>query len=157
MTRQVLTVLVSLMIIFSASVALAVDADKVLVHEDIAKRLVDEGLAHVAKVGAEQAAKDFMDPDSGFIKGSFYLLFYTYDGTCLALGAKPEIAGKNRWNVHDPDGVYQVQKMIENAKAGGGWVKYKYVNPVTKNVQKKKTWSKPVPGMDAFMACGIYY
>jgi signal transduction histidine kinase len=121
-----------------------------------AKKLVDMGLAQVEVVGAEQAAKDFMVPDGGFIDHSYYLLFYTYDGTCLALGAKPEIAGKNRWNVHDPDGFYQVQEMIKTAKGGGGWVEYKYVNPVSGEIQPKKTWVQPVPGMDAFMGCGIY-
>jgi len=121
-----------------------------------AKGLVDKGIAQVEVVGAEQAAKDFMDSDGGFIDHSYYLLFYTYDGTCLALGAKPEIAGKNRWNVHDPDGFYQVREMIKTAKAGGGWVEYKYANPTTGEIQQKKTWVQPVPGMDAFMGCGIY-
>lgn len=157
MNKQILTILVSLALILSASTAMASDKDRVQVHEDIAKRLVNEGIAHVQKVGAKQAAKDFMNPDGGFIKGSFYLLFYTYNGTCLALGAKPEITGKNRWDVHDPNGIYQVREMIKNAKNGGGWVKYQYVNPVTGAIQNKKTWSKPVPAMDAFMACGIYY
>lgn len=156
MRKQILMVIAFLLLV-SAPAAFASDGDKVLVHEDIAKRIVDEGIARIKEVGPKQAAKDFMDSNGGFRKGSFYLLFYKYDGTCLALGAKPEIAGKNRWNVHDPDGVYQVQEMIKAAKAGGGWVKYKYANPVTGEVQKKKTWVMPAPGMDAFVGCGIYY
>lgn len=126
-------------------------------NEGMAKSLVDKGVAHVETVGAGQAATDFMTPEGGFIDGSYYLLFYTYDGTCLALGAKPEIAGKNRIDVHDPDGTYQVREMIKTAKGGGGWVKYKYANPTTGAVQNKKTWVQPVPSMDAFIGCGIYY
>lgn len=156
MIKYVLTI-ATLVLLISASPAFANSGDKVLVHENIAKRLVDNGIAHIKAVGPEQAARDFMDPNGEFVKGSFYLLFYKYDGTCIALGAKPEIAGKNRWNVHDPDGVYQVQEMIKTAKAGGGWVKYKYANPVTGKIQKKKTWVLPAPGMDAFVGCGIYY
>lgn len=125
--------------------------------EQTAQSMVDKGLAHVEVVGADQAAKDFMNPDGGFIDKSYYLLFYTYDGTCLALGAKPEIAGKNRWDVKDPDGVYQIREMISTAKQGGGWVKYKYANPATGEVQNKKTYVLPVPGMDGFVGCGIYY
>lgn len=147
----------SLLLTFAVSILLcasfAVSGD----NEGKAISLVDKGIAHVEVVGGDQAAKDFMASDGGFIDGSYYLLFYRYDGTCIALGAKPEIAGKNRWNVHDPDGVYQVREMIRTAKAGGGWVKYKYANPTTGAIQKKKTYVQPVPGMDAFIGCGIYY
>lgn len=122
-----------------------------------AKVLVDKGLAHILKAGPEQAAKDFMDPSGAFRDGSDYLLFYRYDGTCLALGAKPEIAGQNRWDVHDPDGVYQIREMVKTAQKGGGWVRYKYANPTTGQIQQKKTWVQPVQGMDAFVGCGIYY
>lgn len=122
-----------------------------------AKALVNKGLAHILKVGPEQAAKDFMQADGPFIDGSYYLLFYRYDGTCLALGAKPEIAGRNRWDVRDPDGVYQIREMVKRAKAGGGYVEYKYANPATGTVQKKRTWVHPVQGMDAFVGCGFYY
>jgi len=125
--------------------------------EQTAQSMVDKGVAHVQVVDADQAAKDFMDPKGGFMDGSYYLLFYTYDGKCLALGAKPEIAGKNRWDVKDPDGVYQIREMVSVAKQGGGWVKYKYANPTTGAVQKKKTYVQPVPGMNAFVGCGIYY
>ena len=144
-------ILVVLCLALTASLAVAGD------NEAKAKELVAKGVSHVEAVGADQAAKDFMTKDAGFMDHSYYLLFYKYDGTCIALGAKPEIAGKNRWNVHEPDGVYQVQEMIKTAKAGGGWIKYKYANPVTGEIQKKKTWVLPAPGMDAFVGCGIYY
>ena len=138
-------------VLFSATLAMAGDC------EQTAMSLVDKGIAHIETAGAEQAAADFMVKDSQFIDGSYYLLFYRYDGTCLALGAKPEIAGKNRWDVKDPDGVYQIREMVAAAKSGGGWVAYKYANPVTGEVQNKKTYVQPVAGMDAFVGCGIYY
>jgi len=144
-------VAVAAMVLITASLACAGD------DEGKAKALVAKGVAHVKTVGSEQAAKDFMNPDGGFMDNSYYLLFYKNDGTCLALGAKPEIAGKNRWNVHDPDGVYQVREMIKLAQSGGGWVKYKYANPTTGEIQKKKTWVQPAPDIDAFIGCGIYY
>lgn len=122
-----------------------------------ARSMVDKGIAHVESVGAKQAAGDFMRKDGGFIDGDYYLLFYQYDGTCIALGAKPEIAGKNRWDVKDPDGVYQIREMIAKAKSGGGWVQYKYANPTSGKVENKKTYVQPVPGMEAFVGCGIYY
>lgn len=124
---------------------------------DKAMSMVAKGIAHVETVGQKQAAEDFMSRHGGFIDGSYYLLFYRYDGICIALGARPEIAGLDRWNIRDPDGVYQIREMIRLAQTGGGWVKYKYANPATGEIQKKKTYVQPVPGMDAFIGCGVYY
>ena len=73
MAKQILTI-ATLVLILTSSLAFASTADKVLVHEDIAKRLVNKGIAHIKAVGPEQAARDFMDQDGEFIKGSFYLL-----------------------------------------------------------------------------------
>lgn len=139
-----------ILLLFSVSMVFAENG------EGKAKSLVDKGIAHITKVGKEQAANDFMKQDGGFIDGSDYLLFYAYDGTCIALGANPKIAGLNRWDVQDPDGVYQIREMIQTAKVGGGWVSYKYLNPTTGSVEDKKTWVLPVPGMDAFVGCGVY-
>jgi len=149
MNRQVMAIMTILLVLIASTAFAGNDETK-------ARDLVDKGIAHVQEVGATQAARDFMDPDGGFIDHSYYLLFYQYDGTCLALGAKPEIAGMNRWDVHDPDGVYQIREMIKAARAGGGWIRYKYANPVTGKVQQKRTWVLPVPGMNAFMGCGLY-
>lgn len=150
MTKRIVAVAIFLVCMTTTMVMAGDNAGKAI-------SLVDAGIAHIEAVGPDQAAKDFMNPKKAFIDGSYYLLFYKYDGTCIALGAKPQIAGKNRWNVKDPDGVYQVQEMIRTAKAGGGWVAYKYANPTTGKLQKKKTWVQPAPGMDAFVGCGIYY
>lgn len=150
MTRHLPLMIIALLLCLPA---LAQD----ILPEPKAKLMVDKGLIHIRDVGPEKAARDFMDPDKGFIDGSYYLLFYAYDGTCLALGARPEIAGRNRLNVHDPDGVYQVREMIRTARQGGGWVHYKYANPETGDIQKKKTWVQPVRDMDAFVGCGVYY
>lgn len=149
MNKRVL-ILSFVLLILSATQALAMS------NEGRAKEFVNRGIVHLKAFGLEQATKDFMDPESGFIMGSYYLLFYKYDGTCIALGAKPEIAGLNRWDVQDPDGVYQVREMIKTAQNGGGWVKYQYANPITGEVQPKKTWVKPIPGMEAFIGCGVY-
>ena len=80
MTKHILAI-AALLLVLATSTAFASTGDKVLVHEDIAKMLVTKGVEHIKAVGSEQAAKDFMDPNGEFIKGSFYLLFYKSDGT----------------------------------------------------------------------------
>ncbi len=58
--------------------------------------------------------------------------------------------------LQDADGKFFIQEMIESAKKGGGWVDYKWTNPETKRIQDKSTLIKPLPGIDAFLGCGIY-
>lgn len=123
---------------------------------DRAVLLVEKAKQYVAEHGAEAAVKAFHDPKSEFHDGELYILFYAFDGTCIANGFKPEFAGLNRFNVQDVDGLYSVQAMIKLASGDGGWVNYKFDNPVTKKVEQKSTYVKQAPGMDAFVGCGIY-
>src|SRR5690606_23576068 len=44
---------------------------------------------------------------------------------CVAHGDIPDNVGQNFWNKKDQDGRFYVQELIEQAKAGGGWVTIK--------------------------------
>lgn len=118
--------------------------------------LAERAAAFVAAHGQGKAVAAFHDPKGQFRDGELYILFYAFDGTCLANGAKPQLAGKNRYDVHDPDGVYQIREMIRLSKGDGGWVRYKYDNPISKIVEPKATYAMRAPGLEAFVACGIY-
>ncbi len=123
---------------------------------DRAVVLVENAEHFIAGHTREEAIQAFHDPQGAFRDGELYILFYGFDGTCLANGFKPELAGLNRYDVQDPTGVYQVREMIELSKGGGGWVQYQYENPDTGRIEPKATYVKRAPGMDAFVGCGIY-
>jgi methyl-accepting chemotaxis protein len=57
--------------------------------------------------------------------GDYYFL-QRYDGMTLLNGPKPELEGHFRLDSQDPDGVYNVRLQIAAAKAGGGFVYYRF-------------------------------
>jgi methyl-accepting chemotaxis protein len=54
--------------------------------------------------------------------------FFAYDetGTTRIQAGKPEMEGKNMIGLTDPDGVKLVERLIEAAKSGGGFVNYRF-------------------------------
>ncbi|MDC0336092.1 cache domain-containing protein [Pseudodesulfovibrio sp.] len=125
--------------------------------EDKARRLVEDGVKYIESAGMHKAASAFMDPKGAFFDGSYYLFVVQYDGLCIAHGAQPSLVGVDLSKTRDSDGVLIKDEMVKAALAGGGWAKYRYTNPVTGEVQKKRAWVQPVPGMEAYIGCGIYY
>jgi methyl-accepting chemotaxis protein len=55
-----------------------------------------------------------------------YYFIQRYDGMTLLNGPKPDLEKKSRWDAKDPDGVPNVRLQIEAAKAGGGFVYYRF-------------------------------
>jgi two-component system NarL family sensor kinase len=63
-----------------------------------------------------------------------YIFVYDYDGTNLVLPTKPQIEGKNLWDIKDKNGVFLIKELVANAKKGGGYTSY--------------VWDKPSKGRD---------
>jgi|GEM_PF-2404291 len=59
-----------------------------------------------------------------YSKNKDYVFVYDFDGTCLAMGVKPEMEGKNLMGAKDSNGVAFVEELIKAAKADGGFVNY---------------------------------
>jgi two-component system NarL family sensor kinase len=59
--------------------------------------------------------------------------FYAYDlaGKNLAHPRQPELVGKNLWEMRDSNGLPVIQKLIEKAKAGGGFQRFLWRKPST--------------------------
>lgn len=122
-----------------------------------AKALVDKALAHVKAVGPEKAYQDFNTPGGKFVDGELYIFAYDTQGTNLALGGNPKMAGKNLIDMKSADGKFVIKDFIEIVKAKGeGWYDYKWSNPETKKIQDKTSYVKKIPGSDAFLGCGYY-
>lgn len=125
--------------------------------EEKARQLVARGVACIQEKGATEAARRFMDPDGNYVDGEYHLFFVETGGRCIAHGAQPSLVGTDLSMTHDADGILIHDKMNKAACADGSWAKYKYVNPVTGVVERKKAWVMSVPGMDAYIGCGMYY
>lgn len=90
--------------------------------------------------GKENALKEFNNPQGKFTRGELYIFAYDFEGTVLALGSKPAMAGNNLIRMKDPNGVEIIVELIKAARQGGGWVKYAWENPVKKKVLPKHSF-----------------
>jgi cytochrome c len=93
-------------------------------------------------------AKAFNDRD-------LYPFIYTKDGTdCVAHGANSAMVGKNLIGLKDQDGIFLIRELVETAKNGGGWVDYKWPNPITKLIEAKSSYIQPMG--DFIVGVGVY-
>jgi cytochrome c len=106
-----------------------------------AQALVERAVAHVKKVGEEQAFKDFTSKDGGFLEGELYVFCYSPDVTLVAIGGNPSMLGKNLRDLKDPDGREASYELVQmGLEHGSGWVDYKWPNPMTKKIQTKSAY-----------------
>jgi signal transduction histidine kinase len=73
-----------------------------------------------------------------------YYFVYQYDGIRLVAPENPAQEGKNLWDLTDEAGNKPVQMFAEQAKAGGGFVTYMWVNPSTKVAEQKVSYVAPL-------------
>ncbi|MGH6671260.1 MAG: cache domain-containing protein [Xanthobacteraceae bacterium] len=85
-----------------------------------------------------------------------YPFIYTLDGTdCVAHGANPALVGKNLIDMKDQDGKFLIRELSVMAKKGGGWVDYKWPNPVTKMIEAKSAYVERMGNY--FVGVGVYH
>ena len=120
----------------------------------------DEAVAMVKSVEAmfkkDGAAATFKAVTGQKFKDrDLYPFVYTLDGTdCVAHGANAAMVGKNLINLKDQDGKLLIQELSATAKKGGGWVDYKWPNPVTKLIEAKSSYVERMG--DYFVGVGVY-
>jgi len=81
-----------------------------------------------------------------------YIFVGTWEGTVLTGPAN----GRNMWDVADANGVKIVQKLVESAKDGGGFVNYVMPKLKGQRPDPKISYSAPVPGWQWYVGTGIY-
>ncbi len=102
----------------------------------------------------ERAKADIRDIRYG--KGDF-LFVYRGDGVTEVLGTALQLEGKQRIDTTDPAGVPYVRLLIENAKAGNGFVAYSFPRSATDTGdQRKISTSIYYQPWDWIVASGVY-
>ncbi len=85
-----------------------------------------------------------------------YIFVYKYDGETIAHKEKPELEGKNLYNLKDPNGVLVIKDLIEQAKNGGGYVEYMWHKP-SKNIEVTKLgYAKSIDKFQWMVGTGFY-
>ena len=121
-----------------------------------ARAMLDSAMAHVKKVGVEQAYKDFTTDKSAWTKKDLYVFAMNLTVTMIALDANEKMVGRDLINLKDSSGKAFVADMIATAKKGAGWVDYEWADPLTKKVEGKSSYVQMVPTGTSFIGVGNY-
>lgn len=107
---------------------------------DEAKAMVKKARAHLREVGPEKAFAEFSNPKGRFVDRDLYVFVNDKSGVNLAHGGNPRLIGKNLMELRDSDGIYMTKLFYGVAAKGGGTVDYKFLNPVTKQIEPKTAY-----------------
>lgn len=110
----------------------------------------------VATKGIE-AARIAFDTDGKFKFGEIYVNVIDANGTWLIYPPNPRNVGKSVLNAKDADGKFLVREIIRVAtEHNEGWVEYRWLNPVSNQIEPKLTYVKQVPQKQVIAYVGVY-
>ena len=122
-----------------------------------ATAMVQKAVAHIKKVGREKAFADFNNKSGPFTDRDLYVVVYDMKGKVLAHGANEKMIGKDLIDLRDNDGKYFVKErvdMMSKAPDAKGWQDYKFMNPVTRQIEPKSMYLQRHE--DLIVGTGIY-
>jgi len=93
--------------------------------------------------------------DLGFGSDGYFFI-YTFDGTNIVLGPKPELEGKSLWDMKDANGNYLVRDLSKIAQSGGGFHKYPWDKPSKNAIVDKLGYVEPLNDFQWFIGTGFY-
>jgi signal transduction histidine kinase len=97
---------------------------------------VESATKYAKDNGKDAAIKAFNDKNGAFFKNGLYVFAYDFDGNTLAAPTQPDLVGKNRIDVKDPNGAMLIRDMATLAKGGNGYLYYIYADP-NKNMEQR--------------------
>ncbi|OWW18585.1 cache domain-containing protein [Noviherbaspirillum denitrificans] len=113
--------------------------------------LVDSGRNDEATKDAAKAILAKLDyGDDG------YFFLYDLEGRNLMHPRQPELVGRNLWELRDTKGSPTIQRLIAQAKTGGGYVRYLWEKPSTGKVAPKLGYVVKVDRWGWMLGTGIY-
>ena len=117
--------------------------------------LAQKAIAHYKANGKDKSFAEVSNKAGAFIDRDLYVYVFDQNALMMAHGTNDKLVGKNLMQLKDADGKLFVQDLVAVMKSGkGGWVDYKWPNPVTKQIEQKTTYIEPV-GEYGF-AVGVY-
>ena len=153
--KKILGLMIVSLFIFT-TIGFAKSPAKLNREKRIVKRLVNNSIRYWKKHGEAKALKMISTKNGMFMRGDIYVFASTFGAKIIAHPISRALVGRTLINIKDVDGTHFMQKLRDKAKAGGGWVDYKWVNPKSKKIQMKTTFVKRVPGTKNWVGCGVY-
>ncbi len=85
-----------------------------------------------------------------------YFFVFDFDGNALSYTRQPQLQGQNLFALQDRQGQYPIQKLLAQARAGGGYVQYEWARPSTGKVETKLGYVEPIAGWEWMIGTGTY-
>jgi two-component system NarL family sensor kinase len=85
-----------------------------------------------------------------------YFFVYDLQGHVLMHSRQPELTGQDLWERRDPQGRPSIQHLINQAKAGGGYVEYMWRKPSSSLLAPKLGYVVAIPEWHWMMGTGLY-
>lgn len=124
---------------------------------DEAHAMVHRARDYIREHGMQAALEEFHKPlgQSRFKDRDLYIVGFDRQGKYQMFGSSPERVGTTTHQTPGLDGDLVVRLGFEATSAGGGWVEYEVVHPLTKVVEEKVSYMLPLTA-DTLIACGVY-
>jgi two-component system NarL family sensor kinase len=122
--------------------------------------LATHSISHLYESGrtdqaTQDAAKNIISRlDYGRDDGYFFI--YDMNGVSLMHPRKPELVGKNQWDLRDPEGNPTIQRLLARARAGGGFERYLWEKPSSQKVESKLGYVVQLERWGWMLGTGIY-
>ena len=146
--KQLLTFLAAALICLGAGAAEHGTPDEAIA-------LINKTVAYLADEGADKTFFETSNPKGRFIHRDLYIVIYDRHGKVMAHGAIPRLAGINVLDYRDEDDKLFVREILDKASKGQhGPVDYKWVHPLTRQLQAKSAWFRQVGSY--VITCGTY-
>ena len=95
-------------------------------------------------------------PNRGNNPGFFFIR--ALDGRSILSISTPELIGQNISDLKDPDGIVThdlFMKVLEEGN-GEGFANYSWFNPDTRQVERKRSYIKLIPGWNSYLGSGFW-
>ena len=110
---------------------------------DEARALCERAAEAVRRDGLDAAVRRFHDPKGGFIDRDLFVIVLDQRNHFLAFGADPTKANKPAVAAPGVDLDDLCRRTLSTAAAGGGWVEFRGIHPITRQPVEKMSYVRP--------------
>lgn len=126
-----------------------------LLVDTMADTLGDAVKDNGTQAGGKASLSRILDPLRFETDRSGYFFVYDFHGNNVVHPLRHQFEGSNRLLVTDSNGRHYIRELLDNAKRGGGFVRYTFDKPDQGPVPKL-AYAKPIPNTDYWLATGLY-
>ena len=147
-------------VFLAGMVVMALGISPVFAGGTCTKEDVQKAVDYAAKLLATKGKAAFADLEKfRFCGQEGYVYVSDLDGVMLMHPISKKLVNVNQASLQDPKGKYFYAEFIAKMKKDGqGWVSYTWMNPATKTLEPKCTYSKvtSMDGKKVFCGAGVY-